>query len=189
MDYSVEVGCFMMGAGTSSPSDYVCLTHNNLQIDNAYFWHGEDNDLEVGLLDWGVLACAPFAAAVQGCISGAEYEVLLEHREDFLDTAVSSYALYGGPQLDDDRSKQMSDLQQMTWACSIIANVSQVLKHTKPKEWPEIKDWMDEKLLGRFQTRAHCSQFRIALQQWRKLDLHKKFEEWLEQEGLPKKKS
>jgi len=188
LDYGIEVGCFMMGAGTPNPRDYVTLTHNNLQIDNAYFWHDDDNELQVGLLDWGVLSCAPLASAVQGCISGAEFEVLVEHREDFLETLLSSYELYGGPGLDEDRFKQMSDLQMMQWATGIISNVTQVLKHTKPKEWADVKDWMDERLLGRFQTRTHCAQFKIALQLWRKLDLYPKFLKWLEQEGLPSKK-
>jgi len=47
MDYLTEVGCFFMGAGTTSPNDYVALTHNNLQIDNAFFWHDEQNELQV----------------------------------------------------------------------------------------------------------------------------------------------
>merc|ERR1712187_167820 len=38
MDYETEIHCFCCGAGTPSPNDYVVLTHNNLQIDNCYFY-------------------------------------------------------------------------------------------------------------------------------------------------------
>jgi len=188
MDYSAEVHCFMMGAGTGEPNDYVGLTHNNLQIDNAFFWRNDDNKLEVGMLDWGVLGCAPLITAVQGCISGATEEVLLAHRDEFLETMLGSYELYGGGKLDAERFQQMSDLGMMQWACSVIANVSQVLKHTKAKEWAEIKEWSDERLLSRFQTRAHTTQFKISLLLWRKWDLYNKFLQWLEQEDLPMKK-
>mmetsp|Transcript_3478 Transcript_3478/g.12822 ORF Transcript_3478/g.12822 Transcript_3478/m.12822 type:complete len:520 (-) Transcript_3478:170-1729(-) len=188
MEYGSEVTLFCMGEGTSEPKDYITFTHNNLQIDNAYFWRREDGTVEAGLLDWGVLACQPFASAVQGCISGADMEVLLEHREAFLETAVDSYLLYGGPKLNLERMVMMNNLQLMSWACSIPANVTQVLKHTKKNDWPEIKDWMDPRLLDRFQTRTHCSQFKIALQLWRKAGLYNRFLEWLKAEGLPLRK-
>merc|ERR1719436_1085986 len=177
MDYSVEVGCFMAGAGTKDPHDYICLTHNNLQIDNAFFYHDENNDLQVGLLDWGILACGSLIGAAHGCITGASMEVLFEHRAAFLRSLLASYAENGGPRIDEERFMQMSDLNLMCWATNIISNVTQVLKHTKTKEWADIKDWMDERLVGRFQTRAHCSQFKIALQLWRKLDLHQLFKD------------
>eukprot|EP00913_Durusdinium_trenchii_P017125 g16105.t1 len=77
-EYSNEIMCYCCGAGASNPHDYVGLTHNNLQIDNAFFWRNEQNEVEVGLLDWGVLACGPLIGAMQGCISGASTEVLLE---------------------------------------------------------------------------------------------------------------
>merc|ERR1719436_97434 len=102
-------------------------------------------------------------------------EVLLDHRTAFLRSLLASYEENGGPKIDEARFLRMSDLNLMCWATNIISNVTQVLKHTKTKEWPEIKDWMDERLVGRFQTRTHCAQFRIALGLWRKLGLHGKF--------------
>mmetsp|Transcript_35014 Transcript_35014/g.92768 ORF Transcript_35014/g.92768 Transcript_35014/m.92768 type:complete len:509 (-) Transcript_35014:52-1578(-) len=188
MDYGFEIACFCMGAGTASPQDYMCLTHNNLQIDNAYFWRNEANEVEVGLLDWGVLACGPIIAACQGCISGASTEVLLEHRDNFLKALADSYEENGGPKLDVDRLKVMSNLQMMQWSASVISNVTQVLKFTKAKEWTEIKEWTDERLVGRFQVRAHCTQFRNALQIWRKMGLYKEFEKWISDNKLPAKK-
>mmetsp|Transcript_90011 Transcript_90011/g.197082 ORF Transcript_90011/g.197082 Transcript_90011/m.197082 type:complete len:520 (+) Transcript_90011:36-1595(+) len=187
MSYSQEVALYCFGEGTAEWKDYVTFTHNNLQIDNAFFWRREDGVLEVGLLDWGVLSCAPFASAVQGCISGAEAEVLLQHRDAFLETAVNSYLLYGGPKLNLDRFTKMNNLQMMSWACGITANVTQVMKHTKKNEWSDIKDWMDPKLVGRFQTRTHCSQFKIALQLWRQMGLYEKFLDWVKEEKLPAK--
>ncbi|CAK9101731.1 unnamed protein product [Durusdinium trenchii] len=66
-------------------------------------------------------------------------------------------------------------------------NVTQVLKFTKAAEWQEIKDWMDPRLLDRFQTRAHTTQFKEALQLYRKWDLYGVFHKWKRDNGLPKK--
>mmetsp|Transcript_65756 Transcript_65756/g.169248 ORF Transcript_65756/g.169248 Transcript_65756/m.169248 type:complete len:514 (-) Transcript_65756:56-1597(-) len=188
MDYGIEIQCYCMGAGTSSPNNYVSLTHNNLQIDNAFFFRDASNDLKVGLLDWGVLACGPIASSCQGSISGAQVEVLLGHRDAFLKAFAESYEENGGPRVDTTRMKTMSNLLMMQWACGIISNVTQVLKFTKAKEWEDVKDWMDPKLIDRFQVRAHCTQFKHALQLWRKWDLHKEFEKWIKDNGLPARK-
>jgi len=188
MDYQAEMFCYCSGAGTKNPQDYVGLTHNNLQIDNAFFWRSELNEVQVGLLDWGVLCCGPLVAAVQGCISGASTEVLQKHHGAFLEAFIESYSEHGGPLLDLERFKMMSLLQMMNWSATIISNVAQVLKYTKPKEWSEITDWMDPRLVDRFQTRAHTTQFKEALQLWQKWDLFSVFKKWKAELKLPDKR-
>jgi len=188
MEYGIEIDCYCRGAGTKAPNDYVCLTHNNLQIDNAFFWRNESNEVEVGLLDWGVLACSPLVGALQGCISGAELDVLVEHHQSFIKAALDAYADSGGPTLDFERVRTMFFLQVGMWNTNIIANVAQVLKFTKTKEWAEITDWMDPRLVERFQTRAHTSQFRLALRLWQLLDIYGVFKKWLKEQGLPETK-
>lgn len=189
MDYMQhEVAWYQSGGGLANPNDYVGLTHNNLQVDNAFFWRNEENKVEVGMLDWGVLACGPLINAIQGCISGAEVHVLVEHRDAFLQAFIDSYAESGGPRLELDRLRSMCNLGMMGWSASVTANVSQVLKFTKVKEWPEIKEWNDPRLVGRFQVRAHCTQFKEALQLWQKWGLYDEFKTWKKSLGLPDKK-
>jgi len=187
-DYQGEMHCFLSGAETANPHDYVGLTHNNLQIDNAFFWRNEKNEVEVGLLDWGILNCGPLAGSVQGCISGASTEVLLEHRDAFLEAFASSYEQNGGPSLDRERFKKMSNLLMLQWCVTVISNVAQVLKFTKAQEWQDIKDWMDPRLVDRFQTRAHTTQFKESLQLYRKWDLYSFFKKWRADLGLPPKR-
>mmetsp|Transcript_93824 Transcript_93824/g.201443 ORF Transcript_93824/g.201443 Transcript_93824/m.201443 type:complete len:588 (+) Transcript_93824:68-1831(+) len=187
-EYGNEIGCFCLGAYAENPNDYVGLTHNNLQIDNAFFWRNEDDKVEVGLLDWGVLGCGPLMGAIQGCISGAQVEVLLGHRDNFLRGFIDSYAENGGPTLDFERMVIMNDLMMGNWSINVSQNVGHVMKNTKAKEWPEIKDWMDPKLLDRFQTRAHCTQFKYSLLLWQKWELFEKFLSFCRKVGLPEKK-
>lgn len=81
--------------------------------------------------------------------------------------------------------KTCSNLAMLQWAPGIISNVTQVLKFTKAKEWAEIKDWMDPRLVGRFQVRAHTTQFKQSLQLWRRWGLYDEFRAWKESLGLP----
>merc|ERR1712061_264232 len=189
MDYDFEIHCFNSGAGTSNPYDYVGLTHNNLQIDNCFFYHTDTNELEVGMLDWGALCCGPLAGAIQGgCISSAEKDIYKEYRDAWLQAAIDNYAENGGPKLDLDRLRLMVNLEVAKWACNCIKNVTAVLKDTKSAEWATITDWMDPKLLRRFYVRAHCSQFKISQQLWQELDVYNVFQKWIQEQGLPAKK-
>lgn len=183
MDYGVELGIFQI-----MDHDYVALTHNNLQIDNAFFWRNEANEVQVGLLDWGILACGSVAGAIQGCISGAQYEVLVERLDEFLRTFADSYAENGGPRLDLEKLRLLYLLQVALWGTSVVSNVTQVLKFTKEAEWKEIKDWMDPRLLDRFQPRVHCAQFRLVLRLWQTWDVYGAFKQWLKLCGLPETK-
>lgn len=81
----------------------------------------------------------------------------------------------------------MSNLSMLMWSMNITSNVSQVLKFTKPAEWAEIESWMDPRLVDRFQTRAHTTQFKEALQLYKKWNLYGVFQKWRQENGLPKK--
>jgi len=189
MDFEAEIGAFGMGAGTPSPNDYVCLTHGNLQIDNAYFIRDEQNELQVGMLDWGATSCGPFIGAVQGgCISGAQVEVYIEHRDAFLQAALDSYEAHGGPKLDLDRARTTCNLMIAQWAANGIKNVAATLKDTKSAEWATITDWMDDRLMKRFYVRANCSQWKASLQLWQRLDIYGEFQRWQQSAGLPAQK-
>eukprot|EP00439_Symbiodinium_sp_Y106_P038465 s934_g4.t1 len=170
-DYQGEMHCFLSGAETANPHDYVGLTHNNLQIDNAFFWRnawapsscdvGEKNEVEVGLLDWGILNCGPLAGSVQGCISGASTEVLLEHRDAFLEAFASSYEQNGGALQENVKPFDAPVVRDRHQQCGTSLE--------------DIKDWMDPRLVDRFQTRAHTTQFKESLQLYRKWDLYSFF--------------
>jgi len=188
MEYSHEIFWFASGGGTANPNDWMVLTHNNLQVDNAFFWRDDSNEVQVGLLDWGVLGCAPVSMPLQGCISGAQVHVLEEYIDAFIKAFLDSYAESGGPQCDCERLKTAALLGMAGWSASLPQNIVQILKNTKSKEWPEIKDWMDEKLVGRFQTRTHCTQIKEALQLWRRWDLGNHFKKWKVDMGLTAKK-
>merc|ERR1712139_228571 len=112
-DYGAEMYCYGSGCGTSKPLDWVGLTHNNLQVDNCIYYHDDAGDLQVGMLDWGVLACGPLASAVEGgCTSGAQVDIYCEYRDRFVQSFLDSYHEHGGPKLDKERFMTCLDLQR-----------------------------------------------------------------------------
>jgi hypothetical protein len=184
MDYQQEIGIYL-----SMDPDYVTLTHSNLQIDNAFFWRDNAGELNAGLLDWGVLGCASFSSAIYGgCISGASVDIIVNYLDEFIQVAIDSYAGNGGPRLDQEKMKKMVYFNMLQSAMGLPSNVTQVLKNTKAAEWADISDWMDPKLVGRFQTRVHCTSFKLILQLWKACGLYEKFRAWLTEMGLPESK-
>jgi len=188
MDYSYEIHCYCSGADTPCPNNYVGFTHNNLQVDNAIFYHDDQNELKVGMLDWGAMGCGPLISSiVNGCISGAQVDVFVEKREDFIKACVDSYAENGGPSLDMERMVTACDLTVAQWVSGLGKNTSVIMKDIKQKVWPEIKDLNDPRVRASWNAWAWCSQFNNALQIYRKLDVWAKFQDWLKKSGLPPK--
>jgi hypothetical protein len=181
-DYVAEIQLYL----SQMDLDYVSLTHTNVQIDNAFFWTSDSNELEVGLLDWGVLNCVNLSCAIfSGCVSGAEPDVIVANLDSFIAAAVDSYADNGGPALDHAKMKKMVLLTMANDFSALSSNVTQVLKNLKAKEWEDIKDWMDPRLQDRFQARVHTTRFKIGLKLWQDLDLYTHFKAWIAEMGLP----
>lgn len=189
MDFQTEIHCYCAGAGTPNPNDYVCFTHNNLQVDNAIFYHNDDNELDVGMLDWGAMSCGPFIGAIiGGCTSGATVEDFCAHNDAMIQAAVDSYASNGGPTLDMERMKTARDLQVACWVSGLAKNTMAILKDVKAKVWPEIKELKDKRIKESWNAWAWCSQFNNACLIYEKMGTWKKFQDWQKAMGLPAKK-
>ena len=68
----------------ASSSDFVGAMHMNLQADNAYLWHDEHGDLDVGIFDWCGFGRSPFVMNFMGCLSGADADLLDAHEEGLM---------------------------------------------------------------------------------------------------------
>eukprot|EP00930_Biecheleria_cincta_P055349 TRINITY_DN41675_c0_g1_i1.p1 TRINITY_DN41675_c0_g1~~TRINITY_DN41675_c0_g1_i1.p1 ORF type:complete len:570 (+),score=136.51 TRINITY_DN41675_c0_g1_i1:89-1798(+) len=189
-DFGAEIHCFSSGCGMPTPNDYIVLTHNNLQVDNCIYHHDDANELQVGMLDWGVLACGPFISSIMmGCVSGAQVDVFIEYYERFVQAAVDSYHEHGGPKLDMERMKIASELQVCGWVCGLAANTQAVLKDVKVAEWASVTDvFEDERVQKKWNAKAWASQFHNALLIYQKLEIYKKFQAWLKAQDFPPQK-
>ena len=64
--------------------DYIALCHWNANVDNAWFWRDDDNDLRCGLMDWGCVSQMNIAMAIWGAMSGAETDMWDRHLDELL---------------------------------------------------------------------------------------------------------
>jgi hypothetical protein len=83
-----------------SNRDFVALCHWNANIDNAWFWRGEDGELHCGFIDWGRVGQIHLVAALFGCLFTATTEVHDERLDELLAFFIDEYADQGGPRLD-----------------------------------------------------------------------------------------
>mmetsp|Transcript_50376 Transcript_50376/g.92264 ORF Transcript_50376/g.92264 Transcript_50376/m.92264 type:complete len:570 (+) Transcript_50376:78-1787(+) len=185
-DFQAEIYSYCAGCGTENPNDYVVLTHNNLQVDNCIYFRDDANELDVGMLDWGILACGPFINSVQGgCLGQCFVDLYVENYRTWIQAAVDSYHEEGGPKLDLERMFTAADLL-MALSCSGIAmNTMAVLKDVKLADWKNITDLMDPKVQAKWNGKIHSYTFKNSLLMWQKLGVYETFRQWQKDQGLP----
>ncbi len=88
-----------INAFLQSDPAFIALCHWNANIDNAFFWRGEDGPLECGLMDWGRAGRMNVAFAIWGSLSAAHHDIWEHHLDDLLLLFAKTLAREGGPRL------------------------------------------------------------------------------------------
>ena len=86
-------------------ASYIALCHWNAQLDNAWFWRDEAEELHSGLIDWGRVRQMNLAYALWGCLVGAEVWVWERHLDELLELFIAEFYVHGGPRLELSRLK------------------------------------------------------------------------------------
>lgn len=189
-DFQAEIYSYASGCDTENPLDYIVLTHNNLQVDNCIYFRNDANELDVGMLDWGILACGPLVMSVAGgCIGQASVDIYVDNYRTWIQAAVDSYHAEGGPKLDLERVFTASDLAMALSASGLAMNTMAILKDVKMAEWTSITDLMDTRIQSKWNAKMHTYACKNTLLLWQKLDLYSKFRQWQKDQGLPATKS
>jgi hypothetical protein len=76
--------------------DLVALAHWNGHLDNAWFWRDDAQELQCGLLDWGMVRQMNLGYALWGALSGAEPEMLAAELDTFLARFAAELEAQGG---------------------------------------------------------------------------------------------
>jgi len=125
---------------------YISLGHTNINVDNSYFWRDEQGRLRVGIFDWGFMGCTAIGHKLWWWLYCADYDVLKDNIDGFLDCFIQTYHAAGGPMLDFKELKSMfmiTALQQLQQLC---AAVPQIMRMCPKKEWPSIQDRYDPRI-------------------------------------------
>lgn len=126
--------------------DYIAITHQNMNVDNAYFWRKPDGRLDIGVFDWGGMGAFSLGHKLWWWLYCSEFEFFTKNVHTLLDKFIETYEEWGGPRLDKDvlyRSVILTALDQMI---GLIAAVPQIMKMCPKKEWPTIRDRYDPRI-------------------------------------------
>lgn len=180
-----------------SDQDYISLTHNNLNVDNAFFWRDEQGDLDLGVLDWGSMGQRSLGFKLWWWLYCCEFEPMTEGMDGFLQCFVDNYAEYGGPILDKEVLRLQFLMTAIEQMFGLISAIPQIFRMCSKKEWPSIQNRYDrrvgENIDGKSALRLYLQVMNTVCNmmwdpQWRGAE---KIEQWAEefskQMGKPKK--
>lgn len=167
-----------------SDPDYIVFTHNNLNVDNGYFWRNAEGELELGVFDWGSMGSKSLGFKMWWWMYCQDFEVMSENMDAYLDCAVSTMKDFGGPKLDKEVLRMQFTLTALQQMFGLIAAVGQIYKMCPKKEWPSIKDRYDprvgENIHGKSTLRLYLQVMRticLILEEWKADQIVDDFEE------------
>lgn len=143
-------------------ADYVALGHQNLNIDNAYFWRDKDGKLDCGVYDWGGFGSSCLGHKIYWMFNCSDFEQFRENFDHHLETFISTYRSNGGPQLDLAVLRAQVLLTSLENMQFMVLAVPNCFKMCPAKEWPSIKDRHDPRIAGNIdgkstlRTTLHC---------------------------------
>merc|ERR1712032_1024829 len=129
--------------------DYVALGHNNLNVDNCYFWRNDMDELDVGVFDFGGFGVGSLSHKLWWCIYAEDFDCLHANIIDYIDTFIFEYQRYGGPSLDRQEMYRQTLITCMECCWNMVNGVPNCVKMVGGvKEFASIKDKYDPRIAG-----------------------------------------
>ena len=147
-------------------SDYVALCHWNANVDNAWFWRGDDHR-ECGLMDWGCVGQMNVAMAIWGAMCSAETSMWDHHLDGLLDVFLTEFTAAGGPALESGMMKQHLMLYVAIMGLAWLLDVPSYLLRLLPEE---VADRFDPQIAGSEQARSRLLMMTNFLNLWETSD-------------------
>ncbi|CAK9109013.1 Uncharacterized protein SCF082_LOCUS50671 [Durusdinium trenchii] len=121
--------------------DYIAFTHNNLNVDNAYFWRNASGELELGVFDWGSMGSRSLGFKMWWWLYCHEFEDLSANLDAYLECCD-----FGGPKLQKEVLRMQFILTGLQQMFGLVSAVGQIYKMCPKKEWATIKDRYDPRV-------------------------------------------
>jgi len=167
-----------------SDAEYIVFTHNNLNVDNGYFWRNEAGALELGVFDWGSMGSKALGFKMWWWLYCHDFEGMSGNMDKYLSCAVETLQEFGGPSLDKEVLRMQFILTGLQQMFGLVAAVPQIYKMCSKKEWPSIKDRFDprigENIHGKSTLRLYLQVMRtivLILEEWKADQVVDEFEE------------
>lgn len=158
-----------------SDPDMIALCHWNAHVDNAWFWTGENGELQCGLMDWGNVSQMNVAMALWGCLSAAELSVWNDHLEELLALFATEFANSGGVALDLDTLKLHLTIYVATMGLAWMLDAPQYLVSLVP-DLKQVNDRFDPRIENNERARSQWLIMSVFLNLWQQQDMVKVIE-------------
>uniref|UniRef100_A0A7S2M2B3 Aminoglycoside phosphotransferase domain-containing protein n=1 Tax=Zooxanthella nutricula TaxID=1333877 RepID=A0A7S2M2B3_9DINO len=129
-----------------SDPNYVALGHQNLNMDNAYFWRTSEGALDCGIFDFGGFSSSSVAHRIWWGLNCAEFEQIKANLQGYIEAFVALYQDYGGPPLDAGLVRMMAVLTALQNLYFMVAAVPNCLTQCPLAQWETIKDRHDPRV-------------------------------------------
>lgn len=120
--------------------DYIAVSHQNMNVDNAYFWRDDRGELHLGVFDWGGMGSMCLGHKIWWWIYCADYDVYEKHHEDFIKQFIKYYQEFGGPELEYQKLYDQMILTALQQLMALIKAVPQITTMCPKSRWATIED-------------------------------------------------
>jgi hypothetical protein len=158
-----------IAAFLNAPSDFVALSHWNANTDNAWFWTGDDGQIDCGLFDWGNARVMNLGVALAGCFYGAEPDFLIAHLDDLIRAFTAEFEHASGRPLDPEELKHHLALQLACSGLLWMIDAPTVIQRLVP-DLAEVPDRYDPRVFDDELVRTQVHMSAVWLTLWRELD-------------------
>jgi len=163
--------------------DYVALTHQNMNVDNAYFWRDGQGQLDLGVFDWGNMGSRSLGNKLWWWLYCGDYDALTENIGGYIDCLVTTYHEHGGPLLDKELLRKQFIVTAIEQLQGLCAAVPQIMRMCPKKEWATIKDRYDprvaENIDGKSTLRLYLQVMRTIMRIVEEWEGDKVLERWI----------
>mmetsp|Transcript_72509 Transcript_72509/g.132490 ORF Transcript_72509/g.132490 Transcript_72509/m.132490 type:complete len:613 (+) Transcript_72509:53-1891(+) len=122
------------------------IGHMNLNIDNAYFWRNDNDELDCGVLDWGGFGINNLAHKIWWSMNCSEYEMIRDSSDSLLKVALRTYKEWGGPDVDFEYFKMTFMIVAMQNFMQMVGAIPNSLKMCKASEFATITNFADPRI-------------------------------------------
>mmetsp|Transcript_47238 Transcript_47238/g.113310 ORF Transcript_47238/g.113310 Transcript_47238/m.113310 type:complete len:731 (+) Transcript_47238:119-2311(+) len=138
----------------NSDDKYIAMCHNNLNVDNAYFWRDEEGKLDLGIFDWGHMSAKGLGYKLWPWLYCGDHDTLTKHLDGYLACLVDTYQEYGGPELDKEVIRVQFVLSALEQMFGLISAVPHIYRMCAKKHFATIQDRWDPRIAANIQGQS-----------------------------------
>jgi hypothetical protein len=166
---SVEQAEALRQARQDGATDLMAFCHWNANIDNAWFWRGDDGELACGLLDWGNVGQVNVVTALSSCLTFAEPDFVVGHLDHLLSLFAMVFEEAGGGPLDPDALELQLRVQMVSggleWPLGAVALIE---RHVE--DLATVTDRFDPRIADHELPRTQLHLLTMYLTLWQRSD-------------------